>query len=408
MNNIFKIALRNLFRYKRRTLLTSSLIAAGIMVVIVFSGLSSSFKASMISVITDSTLSHLQVHKKGYVESIENIPLTIYMTAKEVQDVQTIFKKQKNVDSFSPRIKFGGMVSNYLQTSNVRITAVFPDMEDKVCPALTKRIKGIKNKETFISSGEIIVPDIIKKGLNVNIGDELVIIATNRTGAVNAMPFKIVGILEGTAGPQSKDCYIHINDAQNLLMMEEPEISEIAVRVNDFKFLKSVYSNFKKDTLDGNLFEIHTWEELSPFSSISKIVDLLNMMVKVILMFIVLVSILNIIVMSVYERTSEIGTIGAIGTPPNKILGLFLAEGLSLGIISSVIGVVTGVFIIIVLNIIKISFKFGVIDLVLSPSIPVKDIFMVVFVVVIISILASLQPAYKASRLEPVDALRNV
>src|SRR3989339_1576132 len=100
MNNIFKIALRNLFRYKRRTLLTSSLIAAGIMVVIVFSGLSSSFKASMISVITDSTLSHLQVHKKGYVESIENIPLTIYMTAKEVQDVQTIFKKQKNVDSF--------------------------------------------------------------------------------------------------------------------------------------------------------------------------------------------------------------------------------------------------------------------------------------------------------------------
>ena len=75
MFNLFKIAMRNLIRYKRRTLLTASLITLGVVFVLVFVSISGSFKAMMIGQITDSMLGHLQIHRKGYVASIDNLPL---------------------------------------------------------------------------------------------------------------------------------------------------------------------------------------------------------------------------------------------------------------------------------------------------------------------------------------------
>jgi len=77
MGNLFKIAVRNLLRYKRRTLLTASLITIGIVFVLVFLAVSGSFKNMMIGQITDSMLGHLQVHRKGYVASIDNLPLNL-------------------------------------------------------------------------------------------------------------------------------------------------------------------------------------------------------------------------------------------------------------------------------------------------------------------------------------------
>lgn len=66
MFNIFKLAARNLRRYKRRTFLTSILITLGVVAVLLFVSVSGSFKAMMIGQITDSMLGHMQVHKKGY------------------------------------------------------------------------------------------------------------------------------------------------------------------------------------------------------------------------------------------------------------------------------------------------------------------------------------------------------
>ena len=73
MGNLFKIAIRNLFRYKRRTLLTASLITIGVVFVLAYISVSGSFKNMMIGQITDSMLGHLQVHRKGYVASIDNL-----------------------------------------------------------------------------------------------------------------------------------------------------------------------------------------------------------------------------------------------------------------------------------------------------------------------------------------------
>ncbi|MBE9511721.1 MAG: ABC transporter permease, partial [Bacteroidetes bacterium] len=177
MKNIFKIAIRNLLRYKRRTLMTSMLIIVGVVMVIVFSGVSVSFKSMMIGSITDSMLGHLQIHKKGYVSSIDNLPLHLNINEKGIKQLESIFEKHNDViEAFSYRIKFGAMLSNFQETTNIRLTAVQPQMENAACPRLVERINGdIQNPDKFIEQGKIIIPDNLAKGLELKAGDEVVL-----------------------------------------------------------------------------------------------------------------------------------------------------------------------------------------------------------------------------------------
>jgi len=114
-------------------------------------------------------------------------------------------------------------------------------------------------------------------------------------------------------------------------------------------------------------------------------------------------------IMAVFERIKEIGTIAAIGTRPAKVLLLFLFEGLSLGILGSIVGSVLSLVAIFVLQAYPLTFDFGrQKGLVLSPTLDPMEIVTVSLLVIIISTLASLQPAHKASRMEPVTAMRQV
>jgi putative ABC transport system permease protein len=410
MRNLIKIAVRNLFRYKRRTLLTSSLIAFGVILVIVFGGLAISFKTQMIGTLTNTALGDLQIHRKGYVESIDNLPLNLILTGKKLAEVEAALKQNPSVAAYSLRIKFGAMISNYAQTSNIRLSAVYPEMENQTCPGLVNRIKSdISDPSQFIRPGEVLVPDNLMKGLGLKVGDEIVLVATNKDGSVNGIPMRIGAVIESVLGPGGKDGYMHIDDAKMLLRMEEPEIVEIAVHLKDFDRLSAVFNELKQSMVTPESgIEIHTWEQLSPFASIARIVDLLILVVKFILISIVMVSILNIMTMSVYERIGEIGTIAAIGTRPGRILLMFLVEGFSMGLLSTAAGLVIGLGILWLMNLTPIDFTFGMMQVSLAPRIPEDEVILVTIIVMLVSIFASLQPAYKASKMEPVDALGHV
>ena len=124
----------------------------------------------------------------------------------------------------------------------------------------------------------------------------------------------------------------------------------------------------------------------------------------------VLISIMNVMIMAVYERIREIGTIAAIGTLPEKILSMFVMEGFCLGGLGVAIGDIVGVIIIYILNFSGVvTFDFGrQKGIVLLPTIAPMDVLMIAAIVIFVSVLASLQPAFKASRMEPIKALRHV
>ncbi len=417
MIRVFNMAVRNLMRYKRRTLLTSLLITLGVLMVILFSGLSGSFKAMMIGQITDANLSQIQIHKKGYVSSMDAIPLNLNMDRKGYAKIEEILEKHPSVEAWAPRIKLGAMLSNYTETTNIRLNAIDPIKEIKVCPAVGDRmVFGEKDKrKDLVRPGEVILPDKLAKGMKIRIGDTVVLVANNKDGSVNGLSFAVAGITETVVGPQGKEGYMHIKDARALLRMEKPEITEVAVRLTDFDMLGPAYESLKsaiaeyKNKKGLPTFEIHTWEKLSPFFNIARMIDLMSATMKLIMVSIVLISILNVMIMSVYERVREIGTMAAIGTTPGTIMALFLTEGFTLGLISVAVGNIIGLSGIFILNIYKISFAFGRMDnLILAPSVSVSELFWLSVVVLIVSIFASLQPAYKASRMEPIDALGHI
>jgi len=417
MKNIIKIALRNLLRYKRRTLLTSLLIILGVVMVVVFSGISKSFKDMMVGTITDSMLGHLQIHKKGYISSIDNLPLHLNLNENQITKLTSILNENKKViEAYTFRIKFGAMLSNYEQTTNIRLTAVNPQMENKASPALVERIIDFSGKaDAFVKPGELIVPENLAKGLKLKIDQEVVLVANNKDGSVNGMSFTIAGVMTGLTGPSGRDGYIHLDDAKELLRISGSEINEIAIRLKDGDNLKNVNKalNQKLQSITGKgdkpVFELHTWAQLSPFSTIATIVDLLIYIVKIVLISIVLISILNVMMMSVFERVSEIGTISAIGTLPSKILWLFVTEGFLLGLISAVVGSIISVLSLYFINLAEFHFSFGRMkDILLTVSISAGELVTVSIIVIVISIVSSFQPAYKASKMEPVDALRHV
>jgi putative ABC transport system permease protein len=416
MLKIMRLALKNLLRYKRRSLLTGLLIAVGLVAVIVFVGLSGAFKDAIVGQITDSVLSHLQVHRRGYMASIDNLPLDRMLSARAYARLASVLEAEPVVAAYSARIKFGAMLSDYAQTTNVRLNGVDPQKERLAVPLLPERIIDAVDSDLLLEPGQVLLPEVLAKGMGIQVGDTIVLVAHNKQGSVNGMTFSVAGVVEGLMGPGGRDGYLHIDDAATLLRMEQIEISEVAVRVNDFDRLQETADRIERTlatmtTAQGTpLFELHTWEALSPFFNIVRMIDIMTLGIKVILIAVVLISVLNVMMMSVYERVREIGTLAAMGTSPGRIMALFVAEGFSLGMVSALAGSAVGIAILYALNISGIQIAFGRAGQVftLAPGIAVGEVVSACAIVLGVSVLASLQPAAKAARLEPVEALRHI
>ena len=415
MKNILKLAARNLLRYRRRTLLTATLIVIGVVAVLTFVGVSGSFKNMMVATITDSMLGHLQIHRRGYVASIDSLPLNLNMGAGVTAKLEETLKATPDVVAWSSRVKFGAMFSNFAETTSIRVNGVDPVHEALTTPLLPGRLRDVPRGEPILGRGEILVPVLLARGLKVKAGDEVVLIATNKDGSVNGKTFKVRSEVESITGPGGRDGYIHIEDARELLRMGDAEVSEIAVRLSSLERVNSAAETLTAGLSEltnkqgARMLDVHTWQRLSPFANVANMIDMMTLFVRIMLIAIVLVSVMNVMIMAVYERIREIGTIAAIGTRPGRILGLFLSEGLLLGIVGSLAGILVSVATLAWLNAAGFTFDFGQQqDLPLVGTVSVRDVVTVGLLVVAVAVVASLQPAWKASRMNPITALRHV
>ena len=410
MKNIIKMSFRNLLRSGRRTILTASLITIGVMFVLVYAALSGSFKAYMVGQVTDSMLGHIQIHKKGYIASVDNLPLDKNLNEKQMDKITQLLDENRFIESYTFRLKLGSMFSNYVASTGIRLNGIDPKKESLTLPLFSSRLSGMDTAS--LKEGSILVPELIAKGMKVKKDDTIVLVATNEKGSVNGLNFKVAATIEPISGPGGRDGYIHIKDVKKLLRFKKLEVSEVVIRLKDVADLEKTMKLLKplamiKNQKNKPVFEIHTWKKLSPFYNIVKMLNIMDISIKIILISIVLISILNVMVMSVYERIKEIGTIAAMGTTPATITKLFLTEGLMLGVFGAIVGSVFSFIIVFIINSVGITFSFGRQDgLTLNPSLGLSEVFVVSVIVNLISLIASISPARKAAKLNPVDALR--
>ena len=497
MIDIVKLAARTLLRYKRRTLLTSLLITVGLTAVLLFMAVAGSFKSMMVSQFTDSMVGHVQVHRRGYVGAMESLPVDRNMRSRMLVKLNEVLDASEEVEAWSPRVKLMAMFSNFANTTSIRLNGVDPERELATVPLVANRVLEGGQVTPLVERGKIQVPELIAKGMKVDIGDTVVLVATNKSGSVNGKTFEVQGILESISGPGGRDGYLHIDDARDLLRIgdeevevevlsrhgyltstedtsepdalkttdplkapKEPapapeggdldaddlfatttpgpperaghlsetrqlytdrgwgrpaEVSEIAIRLKDPADQQAVIAKLNAQVADlknrrgQSIFQLHPWEKFVPFSKIAKMIDMMTLFIQIILVSVVLISIMNVLVMAVYERIREIGTMSAIGTHPRRILSLFLAEGFLLGLLGTLVGIVVSVTAVAVLNSVTLTFSFGRQEnLVLVPTLATGDVLATALLTIAVAVLASVQPAWKASRMDPITALRHV
>jgi putative ABC transport system permease protein len=359
-------------------------------------------------------LGHLQVHRKGYVASIDNLPLNLNIKPKALEKIEQALKTMPEVEAVSPRLKFGAMFSNFTETTSIRLNGIVPEREAAAMPLLAERLVAGSMAGGLVEPGKLLIPELLAKGMKVEPGDTIVLVATNVDGSVNGQTFVVQAVLEAVTGPGGRDGYLHMDDARALLRLDDGEVNEIAVRLKDIEEVGQVAARLHTALADivnpqgQSLLDVHTWDQLTPFANIARMIDLLDLFIRIMLVGIVLIAIMNVMIMAVYERIREIGTIAAIGTPPRRILSLFVAEGLLLGLVGTVIGTVLSLLLVFALNLWPMSFAFGREVIVLVPSIAVGEVLWIGAIVILVAVIASLQPAWKAARMDPITALRHV
>ncbi len=233
--------------------------------------------------------------------------------------------------------------------------------------------------------------------------------STSPKGRANSLDVSVQGLSVSSLPFENKRVVtVPLKLAQELLGMEG-RATEVAVAVDDLANLERIADELRAAL--GPRYEVHTWQELQPFvrDVISRQRYMLGIL-SVILFVIIITGIINTMLMSVFERVREIGTMLAVGMRRRQVLLLFLLEAALLGVLGGVGGALLGSAIVHALAVkgIPMAIVSSSASSVLRPEVSPGFILMALAVAVVGSLVASAWPAWRASRLHPVDALRSV
>ncbi|MDL1981368.1 MAG: ABC transporter permease [Deltaproteobacteria bacterium] len=410
-----RLAVRNVFRNKVRSVITLAAIAFGCSSLIVAGGFFEDTFLQMREGVIHSHLGHIQVYKKGYLEKGNARPFD-YMI-ENPDKIKKLISSIEHVKFITPRIAFSGLLSTGENTVSVIGQGVNPEGEQAI--SVIETVKGA-NTGVAIEAGEnlsqsdmydVILGRGLAKAMGSNVGDFIILVSNTVGGALNAMDMKVKGIFF-TASKEFDDRAVRMPIAVAQTLLRTDEVQTLVVLLdkteNTDRVKKQLIDLVKNKGLD---LEFKPWYELADFYN--KTVELYGrqfLVLKFIIGIIVVLSIFNTINMSIWERTREIGTIMALGSRRREVLKLFLLEGLVLGILGGLIGIAAGTVLAYLISLVGIP----------MPPPPgatvgwtahikiVPQLLIASFSIALISsLVSSFYPAFKASRLIIADALRH-
>ena len=396
------LALRNLTRNKRRTILTALAIVFGAAAIVLLQGFVNGFIRNNIEAIVMSRLGVLQVFRKGYLGSDDPLKKTIPHDAALIARIKAV----EGVTAVTPRINFDGMVSNGAESTMFMATAIDPALEYQVCPQRYKRVAAGTKPLSSDQPGTALIGQTLADSLKAQKGVTLVMQAAGPHASTNALDVEVGGFLPSISIAESKRlATVPLGFAQDLLRMKG-QVTEYAIAVTDMQQMDTIAANLR--AVLGDEYQVTTWEELDPATK-TRVASLgyVLLFVALVLFLLVATGIVNTMLMSVYERVREIGTMLALGVRRWQVTALFLLEAISLGLGSAILGTSLGYLVVRWLGQRGIPMKPPGGDVLWTyPSVDLRFLLIVIGFSVMGAMLSALYPAYKASRLSPVDALR--
>lgn len=401
---ILRIAAKNLWRNKRRTVIALAAIVIGSFMVMIMNGFGNGVRGVMIEGMVKAQVGAIQVHRKGFVDNIEGAPLKLNLP--DSPELRRKILAVPGVTAVSGRITFVGLGSTGAKSSMVFVQAMDPKGERAVVPLATRFIQGTSLSDSKLANAAV-VGGQLGRNLKVAPGESFTLTAQGPGGQTNALDVVVEGTIPQTDPFSGKRLMaVPLDFAQGLLRMEGL-ITEYAVAVEDVREIDAVAERIRAAV--GPDLEVHTWLQIMPFfKDLLRRIGFVLGTAGTVLFIIVMIGIVNVMVMSVYERVREIGTMMALGVRRKLVLRLFLAEGMFLGLIGGGVGCSVGLLVVTLAGAHGVPFKApgssGTIPM--HPFATPALVGVVIGAAVLGSVLAALYPALKASRLRPVDALR--
>ncbi len=411
---LFKLAVRNVFRHTRRTLITAFAISIGLTFMILIDSMFAGIENQSIRNILETDNSELVVYPRGFFENRFLFPLDSLIEGASALS-QKLVKENPDVSSATPRLRFSSMVIGPQAELFAFGVGIDPVKDQQVF----KLKKYISAGRFLKEKGDLIVGSGLAKELNVKVGDLLLVQTRSRRGVTDVREYEISGILN-TSNPMinSNALFISLAEAQEIL--EAPgAASEIDLHVKgkprDTDRLNGLGAKIRKDY--GDSFETYTWYDLnSGLFEIAGQKQSIGYLIALIVIVIALVGIVNTMLLSIYERIPELGTMRAMGFTKGNIRWMMLMEGSFIGFLGGLFGVLMGLAVVTYMTEVGIDltsmmgdFKMPMpMDLRFRGEYNFDYMAFTFFLGWAISTLITLIPTRKATKIEPSEALRHV
>ena len=396
---------RNLWRNHRRTLIMLAAISVGVWAMIFMTALMRGMVDDMLHQGIRNLPGHIQIHHPVFRDDpsvVNSIPSPDGELLAALNDSGT--------KSWTGRVKVPAIISSERESRGVNLLGVEPDAEKIITGIGEKIIEG-----RFLDNDDdkgLVIGAKLAQRLETRLGKRVVIMSQDPDNNIADRGFRIVGIYKAKLpGLEEINVYAARSTLQKLLKLDD-QISEIVIIDEDFRDVEMLYQSIKQATPE--TLEVKAWYELDTYLS-----SMLNMMDGFVLVWIIIIflalsfGLANTLMMAVFERTREIGLIQALGMRPGMIVYQILLESLLLLLIGLSIGNVLAVVTIIPLesgmdvSVVAEGMAMMGASSMLYPNLTLDDMIIANVVVIILGTLTSILPAWRAAKLNPVQAINS-
>ena len=403
---VIKLAWRNLWRNHRRTLIMVGAVTIGAWAMIFMTALLRGMVDEMVKGGVRALPGHVQIHHPGFLDdpSVDNLMPEPGRQIEAALDVDGVVR-------WTSRVRVPAVISSERESRGVTLIGIDPEEERDLSFVADDIADG-----RFLSGTDdrgIIVGRKMLDNLETDLGKRIVIMSQDPDNEIVDRGFRIVGVFESKVATYEEQMVFAGRDVVQQMLRIGGRVSEIAVLGEGYRVSGALYERI--DANFGDDVEVKPWNELDAYlGSMLPVMDGFVFVWIVVVFLALSFGLVNTLVMAVFERVREIGLMLALGMKPKIILGQIVVESLCLLAMGLLAGNLLAIATVVPLRDgIDISVvgegmeMFGAAS-VLYPKLLAADMVMANVIVLVLGFLASLSPAWRASRYEPIEAITKV